>query len=38
MEPKIMIQMNLLTKNNRLTDTGNKFMVIKGDSTVRGIN
>ena len=37
-ESKIMIQMNLLTNKNRLTDTGNKFMVIKGDSTDRGIN
>ena len=37
-ESKIMIQMNLLTNKNRLTDTGNKFMVIKGDSPDRGIN
>ena len=37
-ESKIMIQMNLLTNKNRLTDTGNKFMAIKGDSPDRGIN
>ena len=37
-ESKIMIQMNLLTNKNRLSDTGNKFMAIKGDSPDRGIN
>ena len=37
-ESKEIIQMNLFTKQNILTDVENKFMVTKGEGIWRGMN